>query len=172
MPTGQCVCRPGWALPQEKCISAWVQNSLNVSWVIVTPNLLENRNSMRERTSSTATGRSTGPWIPSSDKSTKVLMVRVALLAQKGFSDLMMKESHMTNVHPRKKIVSYIYIYIRMLRDFLHTHTHIYIYMYTMPRAAQANKKNPTTGQWFSCWIPAVVGRSFASVFQEMNRWC
>ena len=53
---------------------------------------------------------------PSSDKYTKVLMVRVALLAQKGFSDLMMKESHMTNVHPRKKIM-----YAK--RFFTHTHT-------------------------------------------------
>ena len=42
--------------------------------------------------------------------------VRVALLAQKGFSDLMMKESHMTNVYPRKKIM-----YAK--RFFTHTHT-------------------------------------------------
>ena len=162
MPTGQCVCRPGWALPQEKCISAWVQNSLNVSWVIVTPNLLENRNSMRERTSSTATGRSTGPWIPSSDKSTKVLMVRVALLAQKGFSDLMMKESHMTNVHPRKKIVSYIYI--RMLRDFLHTHTHIYICTPCRVRLKRTRKTlPPVSGSVveFQQWLEDHLHQSF-----------
>jgi hypothetical protein len=136
--------------------------------VIVTPNLLENRNSMRERTSSTATGRSTGPWIPSSDKYTKVLMVRVALLAQKvqRFND----EGVTYDKRPSPQEDCIIYIYTYAKRFFTYTHT--YIYMYTMPRAAQANKKNPTTGQWFSCWIPAVVGRSFASVFQEMNRWC